>query len=323
MKERRQLILAIAACAAAVPFASFSQQKGKTWRVGYLSGGSAAPSGFLHGMRELGYIEGKNLLMEWRFAEGEYERLSGFAAELVNLRMDVIVTADAPATSAAQKATSSIPIVMASGGDPVGSGFVRSLAQPGGNITGVTNIYVDLGAKHLELLLGVVPKLSRVAFLMNPGSPGHRLVLKSIQTAAQKMGAEIISMEAQTALEIANAFFAMYQKKVGAVIVPPAAFFSSQRRQIVDLAATNRLVSIGPSREYAEAGGLMAYGTNSTEQHRRAATFVDKIFKGAKTTDLPVEQPMTFEMVVNLKTAKALGVTMPPEIMVQATRVIQ
>jgi putative ABC transport system substrate-binding protein len=274
-------------------------------------------------MRELGYVEGKNLVVEWRFADGNFERLPGLAADLVQLKVDVIVAVASAAIGAAQKATSTIPIVMATTGDPVGSGFVKSLARPGGNITGLSNMGGDTGAKLFDLLLSVVPKLPRVALLVTPTSTTYRAIMESVQSATQKAGVKILVVEASTPQEIENAFAIMARENAGAVIVGSAPFFALQRQQIVDLALKYRMPSMFGNRDYVEAGGLMGYGGTRTENYVRSATYVDKILKGAKPGDLPVEQPALFELVVNLKTAKALGLTIPKTILLRADEVIQ
>ncbi len=330
MNNRRKLIVALGAGAVGVPLGSFAQQLGKVWRVGFLaprnrpaSLESDVYSGFIQGMRELGYVEGKNLTIEWRFADGRYERLPGLAAELAQLKVDVIVTSSPPATSAAQKATTNIPIVMGSGSDPVSAGFVKSLAHPGGNITGVTNIASDLGPKHLEMLLSMVPKLSRVAILLNPDNSAHATALKNVQAAAQRTGVTILSLNARAPQKIENAFSKMAREKAGGLIVPRDPLFIQQTRQIAELAAKHRLPTIAGVREYVEAGGLMSYGASLTDLYRRAATYVDKIFKGAKPGALPVEQPTTFELFINGKTAKALGLKIPYSLQILAGKVIE
>jgi putative ABC transport system substrate-binding protein len=302
---------------------SLAQQQGKVWRVGYLSLGSGSLSAefsgaFLTGMRELGYVEGKNLVVEWRFADGNLERLPDLAADLVRLKVDVIVAVASGAIGAAQKATTTIPIVMATTGDPVGSGFVKSLARPGGNITGLSNMGGETGGKLLELLLSVVPKLSRVAVLVTPTSTTYRAISESVQSAAQKAGVKVVVAEASTPQEIENAFAMMGRENVDAVIVGSAPFFNVRLQQINDLALKYRLPSIYGNRFSVEAGGLIGYGGVRTENYLRAATYVDRILKGAKPGDLPVEQPTMFEMVVNLKTAKALGLTIPSTILLRA-----
>jgi putative ABC transport system substrate-binding protein len=330
MNIRRKLLVALGASALAAPLASFAQQQGKVWRVGFLTPRSRPDTldsgifgAFRRGMRELGYVEGKSLMIEWRFADGTSERLSGLAAELVKLKVDVIVGAGPAATSAAQKATATIPTVMGSVGDPVGSGFVKSLAHPGGNITGISNLNVDVSPKLLEMLLSMVPKLSRVTVLINPDNPTNVMILKSVQAVAQERNVKILPALARTPQEIENAFAVMTQQNAGTVIVGRDAIFNQQARQIAQLAAKHRLPSIAAIREYAEAGGLMSYGANNADLYRRAATYVDKIFKGAKPADLPVEQPTTFELIINRRTAKALGLTVPQELLLRADKVIE
>lgn len=305
-----------------------AQQQGKVWRIGFLAPTPASLSSqntdaFLQGMRELGYVEGKNLAIDWRFADGKYERSPGLAAELVQLKVDAIVVAGTPAASAAQEATATIPIVMANAGDPVGTGLIKSLARPGGNTTGLTNITDELGPKQLEMLQGMVPKLSRVAVLFNPGNSSNIAILKSIEAAAQRAGVKILPVEAQTQQQIENAFSMAVRSNAGAIIVAADLFFIQQQRQIAELTATNRLPSIAWFREFVEAGVLMTYGPSYADMYRRAAVFVDKILKGAKPGDLPVEQPTKFELFINRKTAKALGLTIPQSLMISADRVIE
>ena len=266
---------------------------------------------------------GKNLVIEWRSAEGKAERLPELAAELVRLKVDALAAASTPAVQAAQKATTTIPIVIITAADPVGNGLVKSLARPGGNTTGLSSMSTTLGPKLLELLRGMVPKVARVAVLVNPANVAINSILKDIQAAAQTLGVTIQSVEASTPAEIANGFPAMARQKAGALIVPREALFQQQKNQIVELAAKHRLPSIGGYGEYVEAGGLMSYGQNLGEPLKRAATYVDKIFKGANAGELPVEQPTTFELFVNLKTARMLGLKVPQTILVQATKVIE
>ena len=318
-------LVALGTVAASRP--SSAQQGGKVWRVGYLSPSMSVNSqytdAFLKGMRELGYVEGKNLVIEWRSADGELERLPGLATELVHLKVDVIVAVASPAIGAAQKATTTIPIVMAITGDPVGSGFVKSLARPGGNITGLSNMGGDTGPKLFDLLLSVMPRLSRVGVLVTPTSTTYRVISESVQAAAQKARVKTLVAEASSSQEIDDAFSMMARERVDAVIVGNSSFFSQQRRQIAELALKYRIPSMFSIRANVEAGGLISYGQNIADDFRRSATYVDKILKGAKPADLPVEQPMSFELVVNLKTAKALGLTIPQEILLRADEVIQ
>lgn len=330
MINRRKIIVAVGVCAVVSPLHSFAQQQGKVWRVGVLSTRNRPASldadafgAFQREMRELGYVEGKNLVTEFRWANEKYDRLPALAAELVQLKVDVIVAAGDQDISAAQKATSTIPIVMATVPDPIASGFVKSLAHPGGNITGLSSVGIDISPKLLEMLQRMVPKLSRVAVLVNPANLSHGTVLKSIQAAAQGTGAKILPVEVRSAREIENAFSEMAQKKVEAVLVARDVIFVGQGRQIAELATKHRLPSISGYRNYVEAGGLMSYGPNSAGSFRRAATYVDKIFKGAKPADLPVEQPTTIELIINRKTAKALGLTIPQSLLISADKVIE
>jgi putative ABC transport system substrate-binding protein len=328
MNNRRKFLVVLGAGAFAAPLSSFAQQSGKVWRIGFL--GSDSPFGskshveaLRAGLRDLGYLDGKNIAIDFRGAEGNYERLPELAAELVRLKVDVIVTAGSPATAAAQKVTTTTPIVMTRVSDPVASGFVASLRRPEGNITGLTGILRDISPKHMEMLLGVVPKLFRVAVLVNPGNASHATILKDVQAAAQRAGVKILLVEAGTPQEIENAFSTMVKGKAGAVIVASDGLFLQQRRQIAELAMKNQLPSISSFREWAESGLLMSYGSNLSDQYRRAATYVDKILKGTKPGDLPVEQPTTLELIINNKTAKALGLKIPADLLLRADKVIE
>jgi len=330
LNKRRNLVIALGVSAFLLPLHSLAQQPGKVWRVGFLSQRGRPDSlesgvfgEFRRGMRDFGYVEGKNLEIEWRFADSRFQQLPDLAAELVRLRVDAIVSVGTAATSAAQKATTTIPIVMATAPDPVGSGFVASLARPGGNITGLSNLATDLGPKHLEMLLGLAPGLSRVAILMNPANQSHVVTQKNVQTAAQKTNVKILAFEARTVPEIEKAFSAMVKAKAGAVIVARDGLFTQQDRQIAELAAKHRLPTISGHWEFVEAGGLISYGQNNAEHYRRAAMFVDKIFKGAKPGDLPVEQPTKFEFFINRKIAKSLGLTIPQSMLISADKVIE
>jgi putative tryptophan/tyrosine transport system substrate-binding protein len=330
LNTRRKLIVALGAGALAAPFSSIAQQQRKIWRIGFLSARRRPVSldtgdygAFPTGMRDLGYVEGKNLVIEWRFADGKYEGLPNLAAELVRLKVDVIVAAGPPVIIVAQKATTTIPIVIVTSIDPVDAGFVKSLALPGGNITGISNLSGEVGPKHLEMLLTIVPKLARVAVLVNPANPAHATMLKAVQAAAQKVSVKVLPAEARTPQDIETAFSVMTKENAGAMIVGLDPFFNQQRRQIAELAAKNRLPSIATLREYVEDGGLMSYGDNLADQFRYAAVFVDKILKGAKPGDLPVEQSTKFDVVINRKTAKALGIKIPNEILLRADKVIE
>ena len=299
-------------------------------RVGYLNPGSSSDplrqrrlEAFRQGLRELGYVEGQNIAIESRWAEGKYDRYPALAADLVRLKVDVIVAMSGAATQAAQQATRTIPIVMSLVNDPVGSGLVPSLAHPGGNITGTSVMSPDLIGKQLQLLKEVVPKVSRVAFLRHPANPASAANLREAEAAARGLGVRLQTLEARNPQEIDSAFAAMTREQAGALLIHADALFGNQRRQIAELATKKRLPSIFLTTEYAEAGGLMVYGPNLLNLERRAATYVVKILKGAKPADLPVEQPSKFDLLVNLKTAKALGLTIPQTLLQRADQVIQ
>jgi putative ABC transport system substrate-binding protein len=309
----------------AVPRAGEAQEPGAA-RVGMLS--LASPESmrdlmgaFRQGMRELGYEEGQNLTIDVRYAAGRAELLPALAAELVDLKVSVIVAGSSQAVSAARRATTVVPIV-AAGGDLLGLGAVKSLARPGGNVTGLSNLTTDFIPKLPELLLAAVPKLSRVAVLWNP-SHTNPTVLKNLQTATRQVSGNAFLMEARTPSEIETAFARTIEQRVEAVIVSPDGFFLQQANQIAALTAKHRLPCISPYREITENGGLMSYGRNVAKSFRRAATYVDKILKGARPQDLAVEQPTTLELIVNLKTAKALGLTLPPAALARADELIQ
>ena len=328
MNSRRKLLVALSAGALAAPLACFAQQqRSKVARIGLLEPTSASSSAnlreaLIRGLRELGYMEGKNMIIEDRWAEGKYEHLPGLAAELVQMKVDVIV-ASANAVRAAQQATTTIPIVMVRSPDPVGSGFVASLARPGRNITGLSSISVEVSSKYLELLRAAVPKLSRVTVLMNPANPTHTDRLKRIQDSTKTNSVKISPVEASTASQIEAAFVLMKQERAGALIVLPDSFFLAQARRMAELAAQQRLPTMFGIREPVESGGLMSYGQNAAEHYHRAATYIDEILKGAKPADLPVEQPTKFELVINLKTAKSIGLTIPQELLLRADKVIE
>ena len=329
MITRRTFLSGLWAGALAPAFPALAQQA-KVARIGFLGVNSrSTPSNlavqydaFILGMRELGYVEGKNLLIEWRFADGKYERLPGLAAELVRMKVEVLVT-HGTGTQAALRATSIIPVVTAFAIDPVGSGFAASLARPGGNITGLSNITTDVSPKHIELLKTIIPELFHVAFLMNPGNPGHSAILKSVQVAGQRVAIRVLPLEARTSEQIERGFAMMTRERTGAVVVAADAFFIAQRLQIAELALKNRMPSTFPYREPVEAGGLMSYGQDITDFFRRSATYVDKILKGAKPADLPIEQPTRFHLAINRKTAKALGILIPKELLLRADEVIE
>jgi putative ABC transport system substrate-binding protein len=327
---RAALAVALALGLVAAPFAAEAQQAASLPRIGYLSPGSLSSpitsrnlQAFRQGLRELGYVEGRNIAIEFRWAEGKYDRLPGLAAELVRLKVNVIVTPSTPATQAAKQATETIPIVMVGTADPVATGFVASLARPGGNITGLSTMTPELVGKQLEMLKEVVPKVSRVAVLGNPANPLYALQVRHAQDAARALGVRLQPLEARDPSEIDKAFAALTTERADAVIVLPDTVILDHRTRIADHAARRRLPTVSGQSDYAEAGGLLAYGPSLPAGARRAATYVDKILKGAKAADLPVEQPTKFELVINLKTAKALGLTIPQSILVRADEIIQ
>jgi putative ABC transport system substrate-binding protein len=310
------------------PLPSKAQQLANMPRLGLLipSSLSAVASRletFRHGLRDLGYVEGRNITIEYRFAEGKADRLPELVAELIGLKVDILVIDGTAAIRAGQQATTTIPIIMAVSGDPVTSGFIASLARPGGNITGLSFMTPEVSGKRLEFLKEAVPHLSRVAVLWSPASPGSPLEVKATQTAAQALGLQLQSLEVQSADDFDTAFAALTREHADALIVISNPLLFGDRRRLAELAVQHRLPAMFHLREYAEVGGLMAYGPNSLEPFRRAATYVDKILKGAKPADLPVEQPTKFEFVINLKTAKALGLTIPPALLFQADEVIR
>jgi len=304
-----------------------AQQK-KLARIGFLSATSpsslsARAEAFRQGLRELGYVEGQNIVIEWRFAQGKPDQVPRNAAELVRLKVDVIVTGGSTDTRAAKAATSTIPIVMAQESDPVGSGFVASLAQPGGNMTGLSTLSPELSGKQLELLKEVVPKLSRVAILGNSTEPGNAQSLRETQLAAGGFGVQLQYLEVQSPDDIETAFSAIKKERANAFIVLRNPVTGTHRKHIVDIAAKSRLPAIYANREWVDLGGLMFYGANIPDNWRRAATYVDKILKGAKPANLPVEQPTKFEFIINLKAAKHIGVTIPPNVLARADKVIR
>jgi putative ABC transport system substrate-binding protein len=319
-------LLVILALALLVPVvAAEGQRPANVYRIGILAPQPWSPfEGFRHELHNLGYLEGQNLILESRWAEGHYARLPEFAAELVRLPVDVIVTWTTPAALAAQRATATIPIVMAAIGDAVGAGLVASLARPGGNITGLTAINPDLEGKRLEFLKAVVPQAARIALLWNPANPRlHDLMVPETQRAAQALGFQVQLVEAGSASGFEPAFAAMAEARAEALIVAPDGEYIFHRARIAELAAKYRLPAVYVHRDHVEAGGLMAYTPDYHHLFRRAAIYVDKILKGAKPGELPVEQATTFELVINLKTAEALGLTIPSSLLFQATEVIR
>ena len=305
-----------------------AQQARKIPRIGYLSATSTSNNAarieaFRQGLRELGYVEGKNIVIEWRHAEEKLDRLPALAVELVRLKVDVIVTAGPPATRAAKGATSTIPIVMGFDNDPVGNGFVASLARPGGNITGLANLNPELSGKRLELLKEIIPRLSRVAVFGESTFPGNTQSLRETELAAGAFGVKLQYLEVLGPKDIQTAFGAARKGRAEAVLVLQSPIFNSQRKQIVELAVKNRLPAIYSAAEWMEDGGLMTYSASLTDLFRRVATYVDKILKGTKPADLPVEQPTKFELIINLKAAKQISLTIPPNVLARADKVIK
>ena len=322
--------LTLCALLFALCFSAHAQQPVKVPRIGFLA--TVSPStisdrveAFRQGLRELGYVEGKNIVIEWRYEEGKADRLPppDLAAELVRLKVEVIVTAGALVTRAAKEATSTIPIVMGQDTDPVGNGFVASLARPGGNITGLATLAPEISGKQLELLKETVPKLSRVAVLGASTRPGNAQALKEMELAATTFGVRLQYLDVISSKDIEAAFRAANKGRAEAVLVFGGPVLNSHRTQLADLAAKNRLPAIYSGREFVDAGGLMFYGASITEMFWRAAFYVDKILKGAKPADLPVEQPKKFELIINLKAAKQIGLTVPPNVLARADKVIK
>jgi len=322
----RRIGLAVVLSLAVAPLAAEAQpQSGKVWRVGYLAVSSAEldnslRAAFQRELRDLGYVEGQNVVIEWRHADGRFERVPQLAAELVRLNVDVIVTYGG--TRVVKEATSTIPIVMAVSADPVGEGLVASLARPGGNVTGLADTHADLAPKRLEFLKQLVPAASRVAILFNPASD-TALQLKNVQSAASALGVTGLPFDARGPEDLDRAFVLMRRGRAEALLLIPEPAVITFRSRIPELAVKHRLPAIGTVRAFAEHGLLMSYGTSFLDLWRRAATYVDKILKGAKPADLPVEQPTKFELVINLKTAKALGLTIPQTLLLRADQLIQ
>ena len=329
--ERRRFLGTVGLSVLAAPLAAEALPAARTARIGYLAANLAANphrlEAFRQGLRDLGYVEGGNLVIEYRDAEGKFERLPALAAELVALKVDVIVTAEGtPAALAAKQASRTLPIVFATAGDPVASGLVTSLARPGGNVTGLSILGPELFGKWLELLTQALPGVKRVAVLWQRGVLSERTdkdTLKEADVAARALGVWLQFVEARGPADFDRAFSEMTRARAGALTVMGSNMFLGERRRLVDLSAKNRLPAVYPWREFVDAGGLMAYGPDLQDLSRRAATYVDKILKGAKPDDLPVEQPTKFELVINLKTAKTLGLTIPPSLLARADEVIQ
>ena len=326
--KKKLTVLTLCAMLFALCYSAWGQQPKKIPRIGFL--GASSPSAisarieaFRQGLRELGYVEGKNIVIEYRYAEGKLDRLPGLAAELVRFGVDVIVLAGPASIRPAKEATSTIPIVMANDADPVGSGVVASLALPGGNITGLSNLAPEMGGKRLELLKEIVPRLARVAVLGTSTTTGTAQVLKEMELAAGAFRVQLQYLDVPGPKEIETAFREARKGRADAVLVLQGGVFNLQRKQIAALAVKSRLPAIYHAPEYVEDGGLMSYGVSVTDLYRRAATYVDKILKGAKPADLPVEQPTKFEFIINLQAAKQIGLTIPPNVLVRADKVIK
>jgi putative ABC transport system substrate-binding protein len=324
--QRREFLGVLGGAAVALPIAARSQQAGKVARIGYLTFRLPTPAdeAFRQGLRDLDWIEGQNIFIERRYPAGNADRLHDYAADLVRLKVDVIVAAASAATQAAKGATASIPIIFVATGDPVGQGFVQSLARPGGNITGVSfDATPDITAKQVQLLIEIVPKASRVAVLWNPTSPFIRSYWKVAQAASPALGVNLQSLEVQDPNEFERAFDAMTRERADGLIVLSDAFTTLHGARIAEIATKHRLPALYGHSEYVKTGGLMSYGPSLSDLYRRGAGYVDKILKGSKPAELPVQQPIKFELVINLKTAKALGLTVPDKLLVAADEVIE
>ena len=325
-KKKKLFWLGFSAMLMALSFQAEAQQPARVARIGYLAdSGSSPPQAFLEGLRDLGYVEGKNIAFEYRTTVGKSERRPDQVAELVHLKVDIIVADGTGPTLGAKKAASAIPIVMTSSSAPVGAGLIASLARPGGNITGLTSVTGELGGKLLELLKEIVPRLTRVGIaLPGPDSPASNLFLKETQAPAQALRVQLITLWVRGPKDFENAFQLATKERANALLVRvPPATFSPHLKQFAELAAKSRLPAISPASNWVDAGGLMSYGADQNASFRRAATYVDKILKGAKPAELPVEQPTKFELVVNLKAAEQIGVSIPPNVLARADRVIK
>jgi putative ABC transport system substrate-binding protein len=326
---RRTFLALVSSGLLATPLAAEAQHPGKVYRVGILTNKALEPAearqwqAFRLGLRERGWIEGRNILIEFREAEGNFARLPELAADLVRLKVDLILAKSSIYVRAAKAATSSIPIVFVVHADPEGTGHVASLARPGGNITGLANLQTDLGPKALELLISAVPGTKRIAVLWSPDQPSHAPGLKALEEAGRTLRVELQAVGARTGAELEGAFSAMARARPQAVLMLASAFSIGERQRVAELAITHRLPTMFQARDHVEAGGLMSYAPNYDDLYRRGAVYVDKILKGAKPADLPVEQATKFELIINLKTAKALGLTIPQSLLQRADEVIQ
>jgi len=322
--RRREFMTVLGGAAVAWPLAAHAQQPGKVWRMGFIAHGHESfYDALFEGLREYGYEEGRNLIVERRYAQGQAERFKEFAAEMVRLNVDIIIVVTTPAALAVKKATTTIPIVHPNAIDPLNTGLIASLAHPGGNLTGGAQLTAEVSAKRLEILKRVVPRLSRVAALGNPANPALVFSWKETQGAARALGVTLQSHEVQGPKDFAAAFAMTADERPDALLVLQDAVTMQQRNEIIDFAIQKRLPSMFQEKGWAVAGGLMSYGENLPSMYRRAAYFVDRIFKGAKPADLPVEQATKFDMVLNLKTAKAIGLTIPDSVLVLADEVIE
>jgi putative ABC transport system substrate-binding protein len=324
---RRRLLILLGAGALAAPLASLAQQQGKVWRIGFLGAASVSSwasriEALRAGLRDLGHVEGRNFVIDFRWADGKYDRLPDLAAELVRLKVDVLVTHGTPGSRAAKQATTAIPIVMVLVGDPVATGLVASLARPGGNITGSTFFNRELAAKRVELVKECFPRIRRIALLVNLDNPTSGLSGQGMELTARSLNVELQQFGVRGPKDLESIFAAMARDRIEAVAVEEEGMLNSNLRPIADLAIKQRLLSTGPTL-FAGVGGLMGYGINNPELYRRAAYFVDKILKGAKPGDLPIERPTRFELVVNMKTAKTLGLTIPQPFFMRADKVIE
>jgi len=330
MNTRRKLISTLGACALASPLTLLAQQPGKVWRIGYLDVGSrqsmvetGRAEALIAGLRERGHIEGRHFVLEGRYADGNAKLLDALAAELIQQRVDLIVTLGTPASHAAQVATATIPIVVATTADPVVDGFADSLARPGRNITGMSSGVEDTIDKLFELLLLAAPKLSRIAVFTSPSNTTHPKLLTRIQAAARKAGKQVSALSAGTPEDIGRGFKTVTRERIDGVIILADSFFTVQRKQFAELALRQRIPSIGPFSYYPEAGGMMSYGADINDNFRRVGLFVDKIFKGAKPGDIPFEQPTRYYLTLNRKTANALGIKLNNELLARADKVIE
>jgi putative ABC transport system substrate-binding protein len=325
--NRRTAIRRLATFFLATASLAEAQQPKKVPRIGYLAGGTDRGSpnaeALRQGLRDLGYVEGQNIAIEYRSAEGKLDRLPGLAEELVRLKVDIIFAASGPPAAAAKKATSAIPIIFVGTVDPVASGLVASLARPGGNVTGFSIGAPGLYGKRLEILKETIPRLTRVGLLLNPASPSGNVILKETRAVGQELGVQIQSLEVRSLNDIDRAFETATKAQVGALVVAQQAPISTYPKRIVEFAAKRRLPAIYADTDWVQTGGLMSYGPNYTDLYRRSAVYVDKILKGRPPSDLPVQQPMKYELMINLKTAKTLGLTIPPIVLMRAERVVK